>query len=133
MRSYFSEKINVVKLKEPVCVVNDSCLVLAEFNESAHLLFEAFDIVSNSLFRKHLTHICFSGRITDHTGTAAKKGDRLVSCALQSLHKAKCHEMTYMKTVRRRIETDIKYSLTAVYKLSDLSLICCLCYKASGL
>jgi len=72
-------------------------LALRKINELAHLLFEALTVVLNGFNSHHLTHISSARGVTDHSGTAADKNNRLVACHLKSLHKAKCHKVTYVK------------------------------------
>ena len=43
---------------------------------------------------------------------------------LQSLHQAKSHEVTYMKAVCCRVESDVKYSLSIINEIADTLLIC---------
>ena len=81
---------------------------------------------------QHLTHIGSSGWVTDHTGSAAKKGDWSVSCHLKTLHQAKCHEMSYMKAVCGRVKSDVEGSLTVVYHFLNLIFVSYLGDQPSG-
>ena len=78
----------------------------------------------NGLRSHHLTHIGTSGRVSDHSGTAADQGDGFVACHLKSLHEAQCHEMSYMKAVCSRVKSDIEYSLSVIYHFADFFFVC---------
>ena len=80
----------------------------------------------------HLTHICTSGWVTYHTGSAADQGDRLISCHLETFHQAQCHEMSYMKAVSGWVKTDVENCLSFVYHFTDFFFICYLGDQASG-
>ena len=80
--AYLAENINVVKLHEPVSIVDDDSLVLAEVDEAAHLLLEAVNVVLDSLGSHHLAHIGLAGGVAYHSSTAADEDDWLVACLL---------------------------------------------------
>ena len=81
----------------------------------------------------HLTHICSTGRIPDHSSTAPDQSDRLITSLLQSLHQAQCHKMSNMQTIRRRIKPNIKRSLPVIHQIPDKRLIRNLRNQSSGL
>ena len=118
-------------VEEPISVVNHHCLALAEFDKAAHLLFEAFNVVLNCFFGKHLTKVASAGRVADHACAAAKKGDGSVTCHLKALHKAKSHKVTDVKAVSSGVKADVKNSLAVVDKVSDFLFVCYLSNKSS--
>ena len=77
----------------------------------------------NCLRSHHLTHIRSARRIPDHSSTAPDQSDRLISSLLQSLHQTKCHKMSNMQTIRRRIKPNIKRSLPIIHQIPDKRLI----------
>ena len=81
----------------------------------------------------HLTHICSTGRIPDHSSTAPDQSNRLIASLLQSLHQAQCHKMSNMQTIRRRIKPNIKRSLPVIHQIPDKRLIRNLRNQSSGL
>jgi hypothetical protein len=122
--AYLTEKLYIVKVHKPVRIVYHKCFSIRKIDKTAHLLFKTVNIMLDGFLGQHLTHIRSSGRVTDHTSTTAKKGNRAVACHLQSLHQAKSHEVSYMKAVCCRVKADIKCSFTIVYHLFDLVFIC---------
>ena len=48
-----AENFHVVKVKEPIGVINHFSLAFAELNETLHLLFEALAVVSDSFLCHH--------------------------------------------------------------------------------
>ena len=133
MRAYIAKQIYIIKIQKPVCIVDHQCFTIGKIDETGHLFLEAVNIVLDGFFGHHLTHICSSGRITDHTGTAAEKCNRAVACHLQTFHQAECHEMSYMKAVCGRVKADIESSFTVVYHFFDLIFVCYLGNQASRL
>ena len=131
MCAYLTQYIDIVQVKQPVCIVYHQCFVFGEIDETAHLLLEAVAVVLDRLFCHHLAHVGTSGRVADHRRTASDQGDRLVACLLQTLHQAKCHEVSDMKAVRGRVEADVKRRLSVVYEIADLFFICYLCNQSS--
>ena len=127
-----SEEFHIVKVQQPVCVVDHHGLALAELNEAGHLLAEAVAVVLDGLHGHHLPEIGAAGGVADHAGAAAHQGDRPVSGHLQALHQAECHEMAYMQAVCGRVESDVKGCLAVVDHLTDLVLVGYLGYKAAG-
>ena len=131
MSTYLTEKLYIVKVHKPVSIVYHKSFSIREIDETAHLLLEAVNIVLDGFFCQHLTHIGPSGRVTDHSCSAAEKGDRTVSCHLQSLHQAKSHEVTYMKAVCCRVKANIECGFPVIYHLFDLVFVCNLCDQAT--
>ena len=87
------------------------------------LLLEAGDIVVDLLLSEHLSHIRLAGRISDKSGTAAEERYRSVAGELHTLHKAKCHEVTDMKAVGGRVETDVECCLSVVDQIGNFLFI----------
>ena len=86
--SNIPKKLHIVQIQKPVGIIDHSGLSLTEFNESLHLFLEAGAIVINGLLCHHGTHICTTGRISDHSSAATNQCNGLVPCHLQPLHKA---------------------------------------------
>ena len=118
-----AKKLNIIKIQQPVGIVDHESLTIAEFDEALHLAAEAFGVVVDIRLGKHLTHIGTSRRIADHRGTAADKCNRLVARHLQALHKRERHEVTGRQAVRRAVKADIKASLSVVDQVADLLFI----------
>ncbi len=121
--SDLAENVDVIKVEQPVRVVDHNSLIVREVDKAAHLLFEARNIVINILFCEHFTHIGFSRRVADHSRAAAEQGNRLVARHLQTLHKAERHKMTDVQAVRCRVEANVKRSFARVYHLAYLVLV----------
>ena len=130
--AYLAKQLYIIQLQQPVCIVYHQGLVIAEINKFAHLYLEAVTVVLNHLRSHHLTHIGTSGRISDHSCSAANQGDGLISCHLQTLHQAKSHEMTNMQTVCSRIETNVESCLSFIYHFFDFFFICNLGNQTAG-
>ena len=128
----FTKKFNVVKVKEPFCVVNHLCFAFAEFNKSFHLAFETLSVVVNIFFCKHFSHIGSARGVTNHSSTAADKCNRLVACHLKTFHKSKRHKVTCSKAVSSTVETDVEICFTAIYHLTDFAFICNLRNKTAS-
>ena len=79
MRADLPKQLYVIQIEQPVCIVDEKRFVIGKIDETAHLLFEAVNIVLNLFRCQHFPHIRFAGRIPDHTGAAAQKGDGLVA------------------------------------------------------
>ena len=133
MRSYLTKYIDVVQIKQPICIVYHKRFSIREIDETAHLLFEAVTVMLDLLRCHHTSHISSSGWISDISCTTTDQCDWLVSCFLQTFHQAQCHEMSYMKTVCCRVESDIECSLSIIYKFFDSLFICYLGDQASCL
>ena len=127
-----TKDVNIVEVEEPICIVDHHCLVVAEFNKTAHLLLEAGDVVVDVLLCKHFSHVGSAGWVTDHACAAAEKGDRSVACHLKSLHKAESHEVTYMKAVGCRVKADVENCLSVVDKLLDFIFVRDLSNESAG-
>ena len=133
MCSYIAKHIYIVQIQKPVSIVDHQCFTIGEIDETGHLFLEAVNVVLDGFFCHHLTHICSSGRVTDHTGTAAEKCDRTVACHLKTFHQAECHKMSYMKTVCCRVKANVEGCLSVIYHFFDLVFICYLGNQASRL
>ena len=131
----FAQEIYIIQVQKPVGIIDRNGLPFAfsEIDKSAHLLTEALTVVLNRLDRHHGTGIGSAGGIPHHARAAAQKRDRPVARHLQSLHQAKGHKMSHMKTVGGRIESDVKGCLTVIDHLTDLFRIRQLREKASRL
>ncbi len=123
MRSDITKYLKVVQIQKPVCVVNKKSLSFGEIDETGHLLFEALNIVSDGFGRHHFSHVGFSGWVTNHSGTATNQSDWLVACHLETLHKAKGHEVAYMKAVSGWVETDVEGCLSVVDEIGYKRLV----------
>ena len=130
-RAYLAEKLHVVEVEKPLGVVDHKSLAVREVDKTAHLLFEALDVVLNLFLCEHLAHIGTSRGVADHAGAAAEKRDRLVACHLQTLHKAERHKVTYVKAVGCGVKADIKYRLAGIYQFSDFFFVCYLSNQTS--
>ena len=128
----FTEQFYVVQIHQPVCVVDHKCLAIGEVDEFTHLLLEAVTVMLDGLYRHHGTHIGTSAGVADHAGTAADQGDGLVACHLQTLHQAKCHEVSDMKAVCRGIKADIEGCFAVVDEFFDFFFVCHLRDQAAG-
>ena len=131
-RAHIAEQFNVIELQQPVGVVDKLCLALAKVDEFAHLLLEAFDVMLNGFGRHHLPEIGSAGRIADHRGAAADKGNRLVARHLKTLHQAERHEVSHVERIRRRVKPDVERRLAVVDKFLDFLFISHLSNQSSG-
>ena len=127
-----TQNINIVEIKKPVRIVYHNSLIIAKFNEAAHLLFEAGDVVVDILFRQHFSHIGSARGIADHSRAAAEQGNGTVACHLKSFHQAERHKVTDMKAVGGRIKADVENRLAVVDKLLDFVLVRHLSNKSTG-
>ena len=101
-------ELNKIQMAQPVPVIHDERLALAEIQETGHLLFDTFHVMVNRFHGQHLTHIRFAGRIADHGRAAAHERDRLMAGPLHMRHGHDRNIMADMQAVRRGIKTDIK-------------------------
>ena len=83
-------------------------------------------------FCHHLTHVGSSGRIADHRCTSADQGNRFIAGHLQTFHQTKCHKMSYMKAVCRRVKTDVENSFSIIYQFLDFFFVCYLRDQSAG-
>ena len=123
MRSYIPQQLNVVQLAEPISVVDNQSLVIAEIKKSSHLLLEAIAIVLNILVGKHLAHIGTTRWITYSTSTAAYQANRTMTCSLHMGHNHQAQKMTYMKAVCCWIKTYIEGYLLVSQHLPHFVLV----------
>ena len=86
----------------------------------------------NGFGRHHGAHIRSSRGISDHTGSAADKSNRLVACHLKPLHQAKRHEVADMERIRRGVKADVKNGFSVVDKLPDFFFVRYLSDEAAG-
>ena len=126
-----TQNVNVVEVKKPVCIINKQSLIVGKVDKTAHLLFKALNVVLNCFLCHHLAHIGSARGVANHCSTSADKCNRLVASHLKSFHKAESHKVTNVQAVGSRVKADVKYSLSAVYKLSDFLLIGYLCNESS--
>lgn len=107
--AYFAQKVNIIEVEKPIGVVDENCRVFTlETYEFCHLLFETIDVVLNGLFGHHRAHIRTTGRVSHHCRATADKDNRTMSRVLQTFCNDHLHKMTYVKTVRRGVETDVE-------------------------
>ena len=130
--AHIAQQIDIIELQEPVGVVDHDGLVVAEFNEAFHLMFETLTVVLNGLRGHHGAHIGTAGGVADIAGAAADQDDRTVPCHLQALHEAESHKVTDMQAVCRGVKADIKGRLTVVDELFDLFLVSHLSDEPAG-
>ena len=131
-RSDLTHEIQEVQITQPVGVIDHLGLARSELDETAHLLLEALTVMIDLLDGHHLTHIGTTGRVTDHTGTTADQGDRLIAGLLQTLHQGQCHKVTYMQRICRRVKADIEGRLPVIDQITNLLLIGNLRNQSSG-
>ena len=118
-----AQKVHVVEVEQPVCVVHHQRFVVREVDEALHLLFEAGGVVLDVLTGQHLAHIGSARGVADHGGAAADQGDRLVARHLQALHQRQRHEVPCRQAVRRAVKADIERRLARVDHRLDLFLV----------
>jgi len=131
MYTDLTQEFYIIQIQQPVCIVCDDRLVIVKIDESGKLFMETLCIVIDLFFCHHISHIGFAGRVTDHCGSAAKQGDRSVTC---SLHVHHCHdrqEMSCGQAVCGCIKSNVKCYLFFAQKLSDLCFVRCLLNKSS--
>ena len=124
MCTHFPKQLNIIQIHQPVRIINHQSLTFRKINKTAHLFFKTITIVLNLLYCHHSTHICSTGRIPHHSGTAPNQGYRLISCHLQTLHQTQSHKMTYMETVCGRVKSNIKSCLSMIDQLFYFFFIC---------
>ena len=120
MRADVPDEIDVIKVQQPVRVVQHAGFALAEFDEAFHLLLKAGGVVVDGLAGQHLAHVSAAGRVTDHGRAAADQGDGLIPGLLQALHQGKRHEMPCGQAVRRAVKSDVEGRLSFVDQFLDL-------------
>ncbi|MPN07831.1 hypothetical protein SDC9_155103 [bioreactor metagenome] len=114
------DKVYIVQIKEPVGIVVDNGLPVGKVDELAEGLPEFPAVLHNDFLGHHLTHIRSAGGISHHRSAAAHQHDRDMAVSLHMHHDDDLHKMTYMETVRGRVETDIKGDLFLPQQLADL-------------
>ncbi len=103
-----AQQLNIVQIQQPVGVIGDNGFVFTEVNKTAHLLFEAGDVVRDKFRREHLAHFVLAAGVTDHTSAAAQKYDGTMACALHMAHHHQGDKVTYMQTIGGGVEAYIK-------------------------
>ena len=106
-----------------------NCFSVAELDKFFHLLFETFDVMVNRFSRHHLTHVRSAGGVAYHARASAEKSDGAVSVFLHPRHNR--NVMTYMQTVRRRVESDVKSDAFGFEFLSEIVAVNGLFYKSA--
>ena len=81
-----TQKLNIIQLQKPVCVVNHERLAVGEIDKAFHLALKTLRIMVDILHGQHLAHIRTAGGIADHCCTSADQRDRFVTSHLQTLH-----------------------------------------------
>ena len=127
-----TDKVDIVQLQQPVCIVDHLSLAFTEFDKPLHLLFKAVAVVLNGLHGHHAAHIGTTGRIADHGGTTTNQRNRLVAGHLQPLHQAQCHEMAYMERISCGIKANIEGGLAVIDHFTNFFFIGNLCDQTTG-
>ena len=130
MRADFTQKFYVIQAAKPVCVVNHQSFPIGKIQELANLFFKLIRVLVYLLDRHHLTHICLSAWVADHTCTAAYQSNGTMTCPLHMSHSHKRDEMTDMEAVRRRIKSNIERDFLFFQHLAQ-AFVCYLFYKSS--
>ena len=130
MRSDISQQLNIIQLSQPVAVVDNQRLVIAEIDKPRHLLLEAVAVVLNILIRQHPAHIGTAGRVTYSTCAATHQADRTMTCPLHVRHYHQPQKMPHMQAVRRRVKAHVKGHLFIGKHAADLVLVGTLGYVA---
>ena len=104
----FTEQLDIVQIHQPVSIINHNCFVIGEVDETAHLFFEASDIVRNKFRSKHFTHIVFTTGVAYHTSAATKQADGTVTSFLHMAHQHQSDEVTNMQAVSGGVKANIK-------------------------
>jgi len=123
MHAHLTQKINIIQIQKPVAVIGHDSLSFGKINQAGHLFFETGDIVVDFFFRQHFAHIRLSGRVADHSRSAAEQRDGRVPRSLHMRHDHNLHKVTDMQAVSRRIEPDIKRGSVIVEKILNFLLI----------
>ena len=108
MHAYLAQQVNIIQIQQPVSVVGNNSLALAEVDKAAHLLFEAGDIVSNELGGEHFSHFVLAAGVANHAGAAAQQHDGAMACLLHMAHHHQRNEVTYMQAVGSGVKTNIE-------------------------
>ena len=94
----------------PVVVVHElgpvRCIGL-EIKELGKLLLDAFHIVVEGGLIEEIALLGFSGRVSDHSGSSAHEGNRLVSAFLEMLEYHNADHMAYVKRIGRGINAHV--------------------------
>ena len=85
----------------------------------------------DGLLCHHAAHIASAGRIADHSRSAAKQCDRLISRHLKTFHQAESHKVSYMQRICCGVKADVKGCFSVIDQFLNFFLICKLSQKAS--
>ena len=103
-----TQQLYIVKVKQPISIVGNDSLALAEVDETAHLLLEAGNVVRDEFRSQHLAHFVLAAGVANHAGAAAKQHDRTVTSSLHMAHHHQRDEVTNMQAVGGRVEANIE-------------------------
>ena len=117
-------------MTEPVAVIDDQRFVIVKIEETGHLFFDALNIPVNGFHGQHFSHVGFSGRVTDHCGSAAHERDGLMTCPLHMGHGHDRNIVSDMQTVSGGVKSNIE-SRGGFKLLIQLILESHLCYKSA--
>ena len=131
--AYITQEFDVVQVSQPVAVVYDDRTAFAfiEVDETGQLVFDAGYVVVDCFNCHHFTHVSFTGRVTDHSCTAAYQTDRSVTASLHVSHSHYCQEMTNVQGVCCGVDTDIECYAAFFKKGFDFFFMCQLFDKAT--
>ena len=133
MYADLAEKVDIVKVAEPVCVVYEYRLAVGNVDKARHLTLKALDVVRNGLLCHHAAHIALARRVAYHSGTAAENSNGAVSGALHTRHDKHLHHVTDVKAVRSGVKSDIKGRAALLEQLRYRLLVGALCKQSSRL
>ena len=104
----FTEQLDIVQIHQPVSIIYHNCLIFGEIDETAHLLFETSNVMSDEFRSQHFTHIVFTTGVAYHTGTATQQADGTVTSFLHVAHQHQSDEVTNVQAVSGGVKTNIK-------------------------
>ena len=127
-----AQEVYVIEIEKPIGIIRDDRSVFAlEVYEAGHLLFETLDVMVNRFSRHHLAHVRSAGGVAYHARASAEKSDGAVSVFLHPRHSHNRNVMTYMQTVRCRVESDVKSDAFGFEFLSEIVAVNGLFYKSA--
>src|SRR5204863_1623260 len=94
-------------------------LRVVEIEKSRELPANALDVLFHLFHREQLPLDGLPTRIADHAGSTADDGDRAMSAALHVREREDDQQVSYVKTLRGRIEPDVTGDLFLRERLSN--------------
>ncbi len=110
MFAHIADEVEKAEVLHPVVVVYKfGCVggIGVEVKKAGKLLFDCLLIMAQSFFVEEFALLRFHGRVANHAGSAADKGNGLVSGTLKVFEHHHAHKVTDMKRVGGGVDAEV--------------------------